>query len=113
MGCGCGSVRVQDCHSRTEEEEEEEATLSSFSADLQVLCNRSELPLPAPPASMLTPPVERPGDPAQLGLTGRVLPLTSRRAGPLLRDNFLHPAATRSLSPLQCLCRDKWPPRLF
>lgn len=48
---------LQNRHSRTEEEEE--VTLSSFSPDLQALCNRSELPLPASPVSMLPAPGSR------------------------------------------------------
>lgn len=96
----------QNCHSRTEAEEaEEEATLSSFSPDLQALCNRSELPLPASPVSMLTPPGSGRRSPGrQLGAPRRLqridlsgfLPLTA----PLLQENFTQTAekTTRRLN---------------
>lgn len=44
---------VYSCQSQAEEAEEE-ATFSSFSTGLLALCNRSELPLPGSPTSMIT-----------------------------------------------------------
>lgn len=43
---------VYSCQSQAEEAEEE-ATFSSFSTGLLALCNRSELPLPGSPTSMI------------------------------------------------------------
>lgn len=61
--CVCESVSVcvcvyalegvYSCQSQAEEAEEE-ATFSSFSTGLLALCNRSELPLPGSPTSMIT-----------------------------------------------------------